>query len=209
MGNVAKIKARKGKAQLESFNQTFAKTSFYGSSVNPASFIGFGPRFSSLEAVNGQNILDAGGTGGTNSSIYLIGWGEESCTYFFPQGSKAGILHEDLGIQTAQSISAAGTTDGNPMLQQVYREHWRWQHGLYMPDWRYVVRIANIDMPTLLAKNGADLIDLMERAVSHIPSLEACRPAFYMNRTMRQMYFIQCRDSVQKGGRIEPLRCGQ
>lgn len=202
MGNVAKTKKRKGKAQLESFNQTFAKTLIYGSAVNPASFIGFNSRYSSLSAVNGVNILDGGGTGGTNASIYLVVWGEETCTMFFPQGSKAGIVHEDLGLVTAQSISAAGTTDANPMLQQVYREHWIWKHGLYLPDWRYVVRIANIDMPSLLAKNGADLIDLLERAVNHVPALEAGRPAIYMNRTMYQMFGIQCRDSVQKGGQL-------
>ena len=70
MGELAKLRARKSKAQLESFNQQFTKTLFYGSAVNPASFVGLSTRYSSLEATNGQNILDAGGTSGTNASIW-------------------------------------------------------------------------------------------------------------------------------------------
>ena len=199
--NRQKLRQSEGKAQLESFNQTFVKTLFYGSNINPASFVGFSTRYGAISgASNAQNILDAGGTGSNNASIWLVVWGEDKCTGIFPQGSKAGILHEDLGEQTAQG---AAYTDGNPQLMQVYRDTWEWDHGLYLADWRYVVRIANIDVPQLLAKSGADILDLMLRATRHVPNLRGGRPAFYMNRTVAEMMDIQMRDAVQKGGQLK------
>ena len=201
MDNVAKYRTSESKAQLESMNQTFIKTLIYGSTANTASFIGLSSRYGTISgASNAQNILDAGGTGGTNSSIYLVGWGTESVFGLFPKGSKAGLDHRDLGLQVYQGASG---TDSSPLLMEVYRDHWIWKHGLAVKDWRYVVRIANIDIPTLLAKNGADLLDLMVRATRHIPNLRACKPAFYMNRTVAEMMDVQMRDAVQKGGQLK------
>ena len=200
-GEGEKLRARRSKAQLEQFNQTFAKTFFYGSSVNPASFIGLNVRYGAISgATNGVNVLDAGGRANTNASIYLMVWGEETCTCFFPSGSKAGIDHEDLGKVPLQSLSGSDT---NPAVKQVWQEHWEWQHGLFLPDWRYIVRIANVDVPSLLAKTGADLIDLLIRAYHHVPNINAGRPAIYMNRTLFEMFDIQMRDAVQKGGQLK------
>jgi hypothetical protein len=203
MGELAKLRARKSKAQLESFNQQFTKTLFYGSAVNPASFVGLSTRYSSLEATNGQNILDAGGTSGTNASIWLVVWGEETCTMFFPKGSKAGIDHRDLGLQTLQSINTSQFSDTNTGLLEVYREAWTWKHGLFLNDWRYVVRIANIDVPKLLAKTGADVLDLLLRATHHVPNLHGGRPAIYMNRTLLEMLDVAKRDAVKEGGQLK------
>ena len=54
-------------------------------------------------------------------------------------------------------------------------------------DWRYVVRICNIDV-TKLTKNaatGADLINLMIDAEEKIPNLGMGRAVWYMNKTVR------------------------
>jgi hypothetical protein len=211
MGNVAKYRASEARAQLESFNQQFAQTAFYGLANNPAQFPGFATRFNTTQnnanpALNSQNVLDAGGTGSTNASIWLIDWSPRTVSFFFPRGSKAGIDHLDLGQQTDKSINygtgAGQFTDSGPGLLEVYREYWSWKHGLAIMDWRYVVRIANIDVPSLLAKTGVDIRDLLIRATHHIPNLRAGRPAIYMNRTVMEMYEIQARDAVQKGGQL-------
>ena len=209
-GEGEKLRARRAKSFLENLNQTFSKTFFYGSSANPASFIGLSPRYSAIAAggANAQNILDAGGQGSTNASIWMVIWGEETCTCFFPLGSKAGIDHRDLGLQSINSInngSGSGQfSDSNPGIMEVYREHWEWQHGLYLPDWRYVVRIANIDVPSLLSGAGAaDLETLLIQAYHHIPNVNAGRPALYMNRTVFEMWDVQKRNAVQKGGQLK------
>src|SRR5690606_38346105 len=68
-----------------------------------------------------------------------------------------------------------------------YRTHFLWYCGLVVKDWRYVVRIANIDR-TLLVKNaatGADLIDLMVQAIEMLPNTRIGRAVFYVNRNIR------------------------
>lgn len=204
-GEGEKLRARNGKSQIERFNQTYSKTAFYGNTqANPSSFVGLSTRFSSLEAVNGQNILDAGGVNSTNASIWMVVWGEDTSTMFFPQGSKAGIEHMDLGLVTMNSINTAiGASDSSPLVKMVYREKWAWKHGLALPDWRYVVRIANIDVPSLLAKQGADLLDLLIRAYHHLPDPQQGRPAIYMNRTIAEMLDVQKRDAVKEGGQLK------
>lgn len=80
---------------------------------------------------------------------------------------------------------------------EAYRTHYRWDCGLSVRDWRYVVRV-NIDQEDLVknAATGPDLIDLMTQAVELIPSLSMGRPAFYMNRTLRSFLRRQIANKV-------------
>jgi hypothetical protein len=91
-------------------------------------------------AANGQNIIDAGGTGSVNTSVWLVVWGEKTVFGIFPKGSKAGLFHEDLGLIDA--------FDANNNRYRAYADHWQWKNGLVVKDWRYVVRICNVDTPT-------------------------------------------------------------
>jgi hypothetical protein len=84
---------------------------------------------------------------------------------------------------------------------RAYQERWQWKAGIALKDWRYVVRICNIDVSNLVAKSSAaDLIELMIKAIHRIPALGLVKPAFYMNRTVFQMLDIQRRDDVIAGG---------
>jgi len=67
-----------------------------------------------------------------------------------------------------------------------YRTHYKWDCGLTVRDWRYVVRI-NFDYENLVkdAATGPDLTDLMVQALELVPSLSMGRPAFYVNRGTR------------------------
>jgi hypothetical protein len=65
-------------------------------------------------------------------------------------------------------------------------------------DWRYVVRICNIDVSNLVGESSAaDLIKLMSRALDRIPNLGFGRPVFYMNRTVYSMLRIQALNKSQ------------
>ncbi|MBF0589020.1 MAG: hypothetical protein HQL53_07835 [Magnetococcales bacterium] len=179
-GNAAAFRLSEDRAFLESMNQSMANTLIYGdTSVNPERFEGLQSRYSSLSAENGINIIDGGGSGSDNHSIYLVVWGQNSVHGIYPKGSKAGFQHNDIGEVTLED-AAGGRYQG-------YRTHYKWDIGLTVRDWRYVVRIANIDHSALTkdASSGADLVDLMTQALELIPNLGMGRASFYCNRTVR------------------------
>ncbi len=198
-GDVNAFRLSEAKAFIEAMNQEMASTAFYGnSSTSPEEFNGFAVRYSSTSAGNGSNIVDGGAAGGQTDcmSIYLVVWGEETVHGIFPKGSKAGIFHEDLGLQT---VEVSGGVGGTKM--RAYQEHWQWKNGIALKDWRFVVRIANIDKSALITETSpADLTKLMIKAIHRIPNLKLGRAAFYANRTIVEFLDIQRRSDVAAGG---------
>lgn len=181
-GNTNEFRLSESFAQLESMGQEMAETIFYGNVANnPERFEGLANRYNSLAADNADNIIDAGGTGTDNRSIWLVNWGSETCTGIVPKGSTAGLAMSDKGQVTIEDI------DGNGGRMEGYRTHYRWDAGLCLKDWRYVVRIANIDKSDLSpdASTGANLSDLMFQAMELIPSSSMGNPVFYMSRDVR------------------------
>lgn len=184
-GNTAAFRLQEEAGDREGFNQKVAQSLLYESeATNPEAITGIMPHFNSLSAGTGEQIIDAGGTGSDNASILLIGWAPTTVYGIFPKGSKAGLQMTDKGVQTVQALTADGTAAG---MMEAYVSHYRWDLGLVVQDYRYVVRIANIDRSLLTAdmSTGAKLPDLMFQALDYLPSLEACRPVFYMDRTIR------------------------
>ncbi len=181
-GNQAAFRLSEDRAHIEGMNQEFASTLFYGNEgTEPEAFTGFAPRFNSLAAENGDNILSGGGAGADNTSIWLIVWGANTCHGIYPKGSTAGLKSDDKGQVTIEDV------DGSGGRMEAYRTHYLWKCGLTVRDWRYVVRIANIDVSALNkdpSVSGADLIDLMTQALELVPQLSMGRAAFYANRTV-------------------------
>lgn len=181
--DVAGARLSEATAFLEAMNQEMSSTIFYGSNANPEEFVGLANRYSSLSAANGQNILDAGGTGSDMSSVWLVGWGANSCHGIFPKGSMAGVSHRDLGEGDA--------FDSSNNRYRAYMDLWEWKAGLVVKDWRYAVRIANIDTSELAGLSGAQeitdatsVIRMMSRAIDRLPMLNGVTPVFYANRTI-------------------------
>jgi len=187
-GNVNAFRLSEASAFIEAMSQEMSSTTFYGnSSAAPEEFTGLAVRYSDLSAANAQNIIDAGGTGSDNTSIWLIVWGEQSVCGIFPKGSKAGLEHNDLGEQTVTKA------DGSKM--RALQDQFKWKCGIALKDWRYAVRIPNIDVSNLVAKSSAaDLTELMIKAMHRIPNLNRGKAVFYMNRSVIQMLDIQRRD---------------
>jgi len=198
-GNEKAYRLSEAQAFLEAMNQEAAQTIFYGNSATaPEEFNGLAIRYSSLSAGNGQNIINAGGASSDNSSIFLVCWGENTVHGVYPKGSKAGIEHQDLGEQT---IENAGGVTGARM--RVYQDKFNWDLGIALKDWRYVVRICNIDISSLAAGSGADLTNYMIKAVHRIFNKNMGRCVFYMNRTVFEYLDIQRRDDVVAGGALD------
>jgi hypothetical protein len=191
-GNTAAFRLSEDTAFLEAMNQAQASTMLYGNpSTDPRQYLGLAARYGAISgAGNAANIIDAGGTASNNTSIYLVVWGENTVFCTFPKGSKAGLIHEDQGILTVY--------DGNNNPFQAYQTHYQWKNGLVVKDWRYVVRIANINTANLVAESSAaDLVKLMSRALDRIPNFGMGRAVFYMNRTVYSMLRIQALNKSQ------------
>jgi len=196
-GNTAQFRLSEDTAFLEAMNQTQAETLFYGNpGTDPKKFLGLAPRYSSLSADNAVNILNAGGSGSDNASVYLVVWGDNTVYCPFPKGSKAGLTHEDLGEQTVYN------SDGTRL--QAFATRYQWKNGLVVKDWRYVVRICNIDVSDLLGQASTQassastaLVKLMARALYRIPNMAMGRAAFYMNRTVHSGMAISALDKSQ------------
>jgi hypothetical protein len=193
-GNTAAYRLLEGQAFIEAMNQEMAQTLFYGAAAAPEEFVGLAARYSAISgATNGSHVLSGGGSGSDNSSIWLTCWGPNTVHGIYPKASKAGLTHEDLGLGDA--------FDGSNNRYRAYMDHWQWKCGIALRDWRYVVRIANIDVSDLVADvSAADLIELMIKAIHRIPTMKLGMPVFYMNRTCFQMLDIQRRDDVIAGG---------
>ena len=203
-GNTAQFRLSEDTAFLEAMNQTQAQTMFYGNpATDPKQFLGLATRYSSTTAGNGTNIIPGGATAGAlNTSVYLVVWGDNTVYCPFPKGSKAGLLHEDLGEQTVY--------DGANRMQ-AYATRYQWKSGLVVKDWRYVVRIPNILVADLIggtgtqaATNAFQLTKLMMRAMYKIPNLDSGRAAFYMNRTVHSGLAVQSLDRSQAALAVQP-----
>lgn len=180
-GDPAAFRLQEDRPHIEGMNQMVAETIFYGDeTINPERFTGFAPRYSDLAAANADNIIDGGGTGSDNASIWLICWSTQTCHGIIPKGSTAGLQQRDLGEVTIEDA------DGSNGRMQAYRTHYKWKVGLTVRDWRYVVRICNIDRSELTkdAATGADLNDLMHRALTEIPNASMGRCVWYMDKTV-------------------------
>ena len=206
-GDIDQFRENEDVAFLEGMSQTMVQTLFYGNSaVTPAEFMGLSPFYNTVtqsNAQNAQNVINAGGTGSSNTSLWLIAWGERTIYGLYPRGSKAGITMEDKG-DTVPGFDALGNRF------EAYTSWFRHQLGLAPQDWRYGVRIANIDTTSagLAGANAPDIFALLAQAVLLPPHLgkgtsgitktdaandpsPGIRPVIYSNRTVRHWADVQ------------------
>lgn len=204
-GDVGQFRMSEAMAFLEAMNQTLQTAVLYESeTLNAERITGFAPRYSTLNPAvqSSQNVIDAGGTGSDNTSIYLVCWGENTVHGIYPKGSTAGLDHKDLG-----EIDAF---DNEQNRFRAYADLWNWDCGLTVRDWRYVVRIANIDISDLLAQTGTQaetaataIIKLMIKSMSRIPQMGMGKCAFYANRTVKEMLSVAAMNKSQNVLKVE------
>jgi len=165
-GNTPEFRMSEVKAFLEGMSQQVATTLIYGNTAtNPERFMGLAPRFNTVTSATAQtavNVVDGGGTGSTNTSIWIVCWGSDTVHGIFPKGKITGLHHKDMGEWPVQ--------DANNNTYQAYRDHFKWEIGLTVRDWRYVVRICNIDVALLSGGSAANLINLLVRGLYRMPT---------------------------------------
>lgn len=193
-GNTNEWRLSEEKAFIESMSQEMAETLFYGNEgTEPEAFTGLSPRYNDSTAGNGQNIIKGGSIDTDNQSIWLIVWGPDTVHGIIPKGSTAGLQHKDLGEVTIENVDGVGGR------MQAYRSHYRWDAGLTVRDWRYVVRAPNIDISLLSTdgSTGAKILDIMDDMMEQIPNLSGGRPVFYMSRKIRAFLRKQLKNAVK------------
>lgn len=206
-GDSEKFRESEDVAFLEGMSQTIAQTFVYGNTVQtPAEFMGFEPFYNTVNsntAQNAANVISGGGTGSSNSSLLLIGWSPETVFGLFPRGSKAGLYMEDKGT-VVPGFDAVGNRF------EAYTAMFEQQVGFCPKDWRYGVRLANLDTTNagLAGPNAYDLFAGMDQMLLLFPkntkmasgivksdapddAATGVRSVFYCNRTIRHWMNIQ------------------
>jgi carbonic anhydrase/acetyltransferase-like protein (isoleucine patch superfamily) len=190
-GNSAAWRLSEARAFLESMNQTMATTVFYGNqNTNPERFTGLRPRYPQFgannSAITAYNCIAAhAGANAVQTSMWLVVWGENTVRGIYPKGHEGGgISHQNLGeVTLTDSQTPAGRYQG-------YRDHFKWDLGFQVKDWRYAVRICNIDT-VLMSSTVVDLVAAMTKAYYRIPSFGMGTPVFYANNLVLQYLQIQ------------------
>ena len=215
-GNTAEFRLSEVKAFLEGMSQQVAATLIYGNQfLNPERFTGLAPRYSTKTTANSNtayNVLDGGGTLTTNTSLWITVWGDDTLHATFPKGKITGLQHRDMGEWPV--LDTATNT------YQAYRDHFKWEIGLVLRDWRYVARIANIDVTQLTGVSAANLINLLIRGLYRLPTAPVSatviqtsdtpevranmgRTVIYANRVVRTYLDLQAMNKTNVLLRIE------
>lgn len=200
-GSVETFRNSEEVAFLEGMGQNWEETLWYGNSVeNPAEFMGLSNFYNTLNqgtAQNATNVLNGGGAGSDNASMWLICWGLNQIYGTYPRNSQAGLVSEDKA-DTTPGYDAAGNRF------EAYTMWFRQMGNIVPEDWRYGVRIANLDVTAagLAGPTAPDLYLLMAQADMMPPTLSkeasgitevdaptdpspAIMAYWYMNRTLR------------------------
>ncbi len=206
-GDIEAFRWSQDQFHIEGLSQQVASAIFYSNeATSPQQFTGFSPYYNTVTASNARsaaNVIDMGGTGGNNLSIWLVGWGDESTFGLFPKGSQAGLVYEDKG-----DIVPLYDSNGNRF--EGYTSYFAWKVGLAIKNWQYNVRMCNIDVTTagLAGTSPPDLFVGMALAVTKLPTatrrlsgitevdspgdpVPGINPAWYTNRTGRSYMDIQ------------------
>jgi len=215
-GNTAEFRLSEVKAFLEGMSQQVAATLIYGNQfLNPERFTGLAPRYSTKTTANSNtafNVLDGGGSANANTSIWVTVWGDDTLHATFPKGKITGLQHRDMGEWPV--------LDTSNNTYQAYRDHFKWEIGLVLRDWRYVARIANIDVTALTGVSAANLINFLIRALYRLPTAPVSattiqtsdtpevranmgRTVIYCNRVVRTYLDLQAMNKTNVLLRIE------
>jgi len=154
--NPNQFRLNEAMAHLEAMNQEMQDTVIYGSvAADPAKWDGLALRYNGIATSTtniNSNVIDAGGSGDDNTSIWFITWGELHTSLIYPKGMAGGLEHIDDGLQFE--------TDATGGKRAVLQDRYNWNLGLTVRDWRSTCRVANLDL-SLMQAGSVEIEDFM------------------------------------------------
>lgn len=188
-GNEAAFRASEDKAFLQAFNNEVESGLIYNaSSTAPEKYNGLAPRLNATTAgtPGASQIVkcDNDASGSDQTSIWLVCWSPETVFGIFPKGTVGGLQPHDMGVQMVEDAA------GNRF--RAYETVWNWDLGLVVKDWRYLVRVANIDAVNMAA-GTSPVIESMITAYHKLFSHNIGRSVYYVNRAVATFLHLAAR----------------
>lgn len=180
-GNSNNWRLSENVATQEAMSQKMATTFFYGDEkVNPAGYTGLSAYYYSKanqDSIWADQIIDAGGTGDSLTSLWFVGMGADTVYGIFPEGTSAGFKYRDNGRVKDKDA------DGGEFY--VYESQYNWDMGLAVRDPRYIVRVANISTSALSSANADAFVENMIKAYNQIENPDKVNLVIFANRQVQ------------------------
>ncbi|MDX8492913.1 hypothetical protein RFN29_15145 [Mesorhizobium sp. VK22B] len=184
---------------LEVMNQEMATGIFYHDTATaPEKFKGLGARFNvyntnipdPAKPNIANQVIHGGGAGSDNTSIWFVTWADHATSLLYPKLSKAGVQIMDKGEEKVFDAN------NDPYYAKVTM--FQWDIGAFVKDFRYNVRIANIDVSDMLA-GSVDLWALLRKGYYRLFQVYGIgalggKTAIYMNRQVLEILDAQSTD---------------
>lgn len=192
-GNEAAFRASQDKAFIASFANQLESALFYSSTKDtPEQIQGLIPRLDSLSGNYGKQIIDcqiaSGGSPADQTSMVFVVWGDDTVHGIYPKGMPAGLQSNDMGKQLV--------LDASNNQFSAWVTEWKWNLGVCVEDYRYLVRLANIDTSAIVG-TGKLLIEDMIKAYHQVQDWSSGRGAIYCNRLVATYLHLQAQDTTK------------
>lgn len=160
--NPQQYRASEDDAHVEGMGQYVARQMVYGDlDADPDTFNGFDVRYKTLaggKGTPGYQVISAGTAGSnTNTTMWIVDWGDRRVTGIYPKNTVAGLKTRDLGEFDAYDA------DGNPY--RAVGTLYNWKVGLAVHNVRCVAAIRNIDVSKLSTLTDAQQRQLMDKFI--------------------------------------------
>jgi len=178
--NPQQARSDEAMAFAEGLGQTMAAAMLYANtSTDPEKFTGLAPRLDAIAAT--ANCINEGGTGSDLTSIFVVDWGPNTVHMLYPRNSKAGLDHQNMGIQLV--------ADGSSNDFRAYVDYFSWKAGLTVKNNKSIGRIANIESTgTSNIFDEDNLITLLNRMT------KGAGRRIYVNETVMTQMEIRLKD---------------
>lgn len=179
-------------AFMESMAVKAEATIFAGNEAsNSAAFTGFAPRFGDIDTVLGSpyyQVVDGGGAGSDNTSMWIVDWGERACHLIYPEGSPAGLDVVDLGEEVQ-------VLDANSRQFTAAVTEYMLTFGLSIQNFRHVCRIAALDKSDILlaSTSSPNIINLLIQGLHKMVAPMGAQRVIYCSRAVATLLEIQAR----------------
>jgi hypothetical protein len=186
--NAMRVRSQESEGDVEAMAKELISALFYhNTATDVRKPKGLAPRFGALgTSGSGNQIIDAGGTGSDNTSIWFVTWGGSGLNALYPKGTQGGITQEDKGEQRV--LDAAGKPFY--VMEELIKSH----IGFGLGDYRRCARVANIDVSNMQA-GSVELYDFLRKAYYRVHGLRGANTKV-MNDTMPGRTVIYCNRDV-------------